>query len=56
MLDDSALNAAGGTKYGWKTAHLVEPNLKDPTAPVADFQIQDLEELRTVFSELFKTN
>lgn len=52
--DDSAINAAGGKKQGWKTAHVVEPEAKAPTAPVADHQIESLEELRTVFPELFK--
>ena len=56
FVDDSAINAAGGKAYGWKTAHLVEPGLDSPAEPVADFQIQDLEELRSVFPELFKSS
>ena len=54
FVDDSALNAAGGKAYGWKTAHLVEPVSKPPPEPVAHYQISNLEELRTVFPELFK--
>ena len=54
FVDDSAVNAAGGKKYGWKTAHLVEPDVDSPPKPVADFQISSLEELRTIFPELFK--
>ena len=54
FVDDSALNAAGAKKYGWKTVHLVEPESKAPTAPVADFQIESLEEIRSVFPDLFK--
>ncbi|KAI6788827.1 pyrimidine 5-nucleotidase [Hortaea werneckii] len=54
FVDDSALNARGGKEYGWKSAHLVEPSSKAPEAPVADFQISDLEELRTVFPEVFR--
>jgi pyrimidine and pyridine-specific 5'-nucleotidase len=54
VLDDSGLNAAAGKAYGWKTAHLVEPESKAPPQPVADFEIRNLEELRTVFAELFK--
>ena len=54
IADDNGLNAAGGKQYGWKTAHLVEPDSQRPIAPVADFEIQSLEELRTVFPELFK--
>ncbi len=52
--DDSALNAAAAKKYGWKAAHLVEPVSQPPPEPVADHQIQSLEELRTIFPELFK--
>jgi len=48
------LNAEAGTKYGWKSAHLVEPDAKAPPKPVSDFQISNLEELREVFPELFK--
>ena len=55
FVDDSGLNVEGGTKYGWKTAHLVEANTKSPEKQTGDFQIADLEELRTVFSELFKS-
>lgn len=54
-VDDSGLNAKGGKDFGWKTAHLVEPGSKAPAKPVAQHQIQNLEELRTVFPELFKT-
>lgn len=54
FVDDSAVNAAGGKKYGWKTAHLVEPDVDSPPKPVADFEISSLEELRTIFPELFK--
>lgn len=54
FVDDSLINAEGGKKYGWKTAHLVEEETAAPSSPVADYQIRDLEELRTVFAELFK--
>ena len=54
FVDDSAINARGGTAYGWKTAHLVEPSVKAPPEPVCDHQISDLEELRTIFPEVFK--
>jgi pyrimidine and pyridine-specific 5'-nucleotidase len=54
-VDDSGINARGGTAYGWKTAHLVEPGLSEPPPePVADFQIQSLYELPEVFPELFR--
>ncbi|TKA24873.1 hypothetical protein B0A50_06602 [Salinomyces thailandicus] len=54
FVDDSGLNAKAAKAFGWKAAHLVEPMSQGPEAPVADFQIADLEELRTVFAELFK--
>ncbi|KAK3067761.1 suppressor of deletion of TFIIS [Teratosphaeriaceae sp. CCFEE 6253] len=54
FVDDSALNAEAATEYGWRAAHLVEPLMKSPEQPVADFQIAHLEELRTIFPELFK--
>jgi pyrimidine and pyridine-specific 5'-nucleotidase len=54
FVDDSALNAEAAKLYGWKTAHLVEAESKAPEKPVAHHQIQQLEELRTVFPEVFK--
>jgi len=54
FVDDSALNVEGAKAYGWKTAHLVEPNSTAPEKPKADFQISNLEELRTVFAEVFR--
>jgi pyrimidine and pyridine-specific 5'-nucleotidase len=53
FVDDSALNCKGAKAYGWKVAHLVEPDAKAPEKPVADYQIQDLEELRQIFPEVF---
>jgi pyrimidine and pyridine-specific 5'-nucleotidase len=55
-LDDSGLNAAAAKKYGWNTAHLVEPTAKSPPEPVAHHQISNLEELRKVFPEVFKSS
>lgn len=55
-LDDSALNAAAAMKYGWKCAHLVEPDAKSPPEPVSQHQISNLQDLRKVFPEVFKTS
>ena len=55
-VDDSALNARAGKAFGWKSAHLVEPGTGRPPEPVANYQIENLEELRTIFSELFKSS
>ena len=52
-IDDSFINAVGGKAYGWKTIHLVEPSEKSPETPAADHQIQELEELRTIWPDLF---
>jgi pyrimidine and pyridine-specific 5'-nucleotidase len=54
--DDSALNAAAAMKYGWKCAHLVEPEAKSPPEPVSQHQISNLQDLRKVFPEVFKTS
>jgi pyrimidine and pyridine-specific 5'-nucleotidase len=56
LLDDSGLNAAAAKKYGWNTAHLVEPTAKSPPEPVGHHQISNLEELREVFPEVFKSS
>jgi pyrimidine and pyridine-specific 5'-nucleotidase len=54
--DDSALNAAAAMKYGWKCAHLVEPDAKSPPEPVSQHQISNLQDLRKVFPEVFKSS
>jgi len=56
LLDDSGLNAAAAKKYGWNTAHLVEPTATSPPEPVAHHQISNLQELRKVFPEVFKSS
>jgi pyrimidine and pyridine-specific 5'-nucleotidase len=56
ILDDSGLNAAAAKRYGWNTAHLVEPTATSPPEPVAHHQISNLEELRKVFPEVFKSS
>ena len=55
-VDDNEINSAGGKAFGWKTAHFVEPDSNAPLSPVADYQIQNLEEIRSVFPELFKAS
>ncbi|GAB7359047.1 hypothetical protein MBLNU230_g5119t1 [Neophaeotheca triangularis] len=54
FVDDSALNARAGKAYGWRSVHLVEPDAKAPPEPACDYQIANLEELRTIFPEVFK--
>ncbi|KAI4739941.1 pyrimidine 5-nucleotidase [Aureobasidium sp. EXF-12298] len=55
FVDDSALNAAGATKLGWTAAHLVEPGVTAPVAQVSKYQISNLEELRSIFPQFFKS-
>lgn len=55
LLDDSAINAAGATKLGWTAAHLVEPGVTAPAAKVSKYQISNLEELRGIFPQFFKS-
>jgi len=54
FVDDSYINSKGAQGMGWTTAHLVEKDERVPEVQASKFMIRDLEELRTVFSELFK--
>ncbi|OJJ01646.1 hypothetical protein ASPVEDRAFT_41250 [Aspergillus versicolor CBS 583.65] len=54
FVDDSGLNCRHAATRGWQVAHLVEPELRAPKVPVSQYQIRDLEELRTCFPSLFK--
>ncbi|KAF2668199.1 pyrimidine 5'-nucleotidase [Microthyrium microscopicum] len=57
FVDDSYLNAAASQRYGWTTAHLIEPSEKKlPRTPASAHQIRSLEELRTIFPDFFKTS
>ncbi|KAI4842004.1 pyrimidine 5-nucleotidase [Aureobasidium sp. EXF-8845] len=55
FVDDSAINAAGATKMGWTAAHLVEPGVTAPSAQVSQYQVSNLEELRKIFPQFFKS-
>ncbi|KAL4780358.1 Haloacid dehalogenase-like hydrolase-domain-containing protein [Aspergillus varians] len=54
FVDDSGLNCKHAAARGWQVAHLVEPGLPEPRVPASQFQIRDLEELRTCFPHLFR--
>ncbi|KAL5336429.1 Haloacid dehalogenase-like hydrolase-domain-containing protein [Aspergillus crustosus] len=56
FVDDSGLNCTAAAARGWQVAHIVEPGLPEPKAQASQFQIRDLEELRTIFPHLFKTS
>ncbi|KAL4870055.1 hypothetical protein BDV12DRAFT_166513 [Aspergillus spectabilis] len=56
FVDDSGLNCKAAAARGWQVAHIVEPGLPVPQVQASQFQIRDLEELRTCFPHLFKTS
>lgn len=55
FVDDSSLNCKAAKQLGWTAAHLIEPDGTPLQAPVSQFQIQNLLELRTIFPHLFKS-
>lgn len=55
VADDSAINATGAQKMGWTAVHLVEPDATAPVQPASQHQISDLEQLRDLFPEFFKS-
>lgn len=54
LLDDSGANVKAADALGWTSVHLVESSEPTPVAPASKYQVRDLEELRTVFPQLFK--
>jgi pyrimidine and pyridine-specific 5'-nucleotidase len=56
FVDDSYINAKGAQEFGWSTVHLVEPGEKVPEQQASKYVARDLEELRAIFPELFKTH
>ncbi|MCJ1249495.1 hypothetical protein MMC30_006719 [Trapelia coarctata] len=56
FIDDSYGNCREAQARGWKTAHLIEPDDPLPATPASKFQIRSLEELRTIWPQLFKTS
>ncbi|KAF2239807.1 pyrimidine 5-nucleotidase [Viridothelium virens] len=55
FVDDSAINVTGGEAFGWTCVHLVEPDLPLPETKACKYQIRNLEELRTLFPQFFKS-
>lgn len=55
-IDDAYSNAQAAQKLGWTAVHLVEPSVESPQTMAAKYQIQNLEELRTIFPEFFTVN
>ncbi|XHG06288.1 hypothetical protein AWENTII_009493 [Aspergillus wentii] len=54
FIDDSFLNCKHASVRGWRTVHFVESMVPAPQVPASEYAIQDLDELRTLFPELFK--
>ncbi|KAE8144773.1 Haloacid dehalogenase-like hydrolase-domain-containing protein [Aspergillus avenaceus] len=54
FVDDSHLNCKHAAARGWKTAHIVEPEIPLPEVPASQHVIRNLEELRSCFPHLFK--
>ncbi|KAK0718230.1 Haloacid dehalogenase-like hydrolase-domain-containing protein [Lasiosphaeria miniovina] len=55
FVDDSYNNCKQAQELGWTTTHLVEEGVKVPRTQASKYQIRRLDELRTVFPELFKS-
>ncbi|KAF7846469.1 hypothetical protein BT93_L4296 [Corymbia citriodora subsp. variegata] len=55
FVDDSTINAIGATKFGWTAVHFVEPEVQPPSTQAAKYQISNLEELRDIFPQFFKS-
>ncbi|CAK7221129.1 Putative suppressor of disruption of TFIIS [Sporothrix curviconia] len=55
FVDDSYINCKGAKELGWTAAHLVEEGVSPPRTPASQFQIRTLDELRTVYPQLFKS-
>lgn len=56
FLDDSFINVKAAHERGWKVAHLLDENDPAPPQQASDHQIRSLEELRTIFPEVFKSS
>jgi pyrimidine and pyridine-specific 5'-nucleotidase len=49
------MNCKRAAELGWTTVHLVEEGIQPPPTPACQYQIKDLEELRTIFPQFFKS-
>ncbi|KAI5286595.1 hypothetical protein KEM54_006660 [Ascosphaera aggregata] len=54
--DDSALNCRAAQARGWNTIHFVEPSVTPPETPASRYSVRDLEELRGLFPQFFKSS
>ena len=49
------MNAKGAQAFGWTGIHFVEPARSSPRTPAAAHEISDLEKLREIFPDFFKS-
>ncbi|CAK7269201.1 Putative suppressor of disruption of TFIIS [Sporothrix epigloea] len=54
FTDDSYGNCKAAKDHGWTAVHLVEDGVSPPQTPASQFQITNLEELRSIFPDFFK--
>ncbi|KAL9597198.1 MAG: hypothetical protein Q9179_004350 [Wetmoreana sp. 5 TL-2023] len=55
FVDDSHLNCRHAQARGWTTAHLLEPDMPEPAERASRYQIRDLNSLRSIFPQFFRT-
>lgn len=55
FVDDSHINCKHAHERGWKTVHLVEPDVPEPSTKACEHQISSLYQLPGLFPELMKT-
>lgn len=53
--DDSYSNCVKAKEFGWTAAHLVEDGLPVPRTPASQYQIRDLQELRDIYPQFFRS-
>lgn len=54
-VDDSHSNCSGAQKAGWIAIHYLEKDLPEPSQPAGQYCIRNLEQLRDVLPQFFKT-
>ncbi|KAK8206964.1 Haloacid dehalogenase-like hydrolase-domain-containing protein [Phyllosticta capitalensis] len=55
FVDDSFINCKAAMALGWTAAHYVESSEPEPPQQASQYHIHDLEELRTIFPQFFRT-
>ncbi|KIW08970.1 pyrimidine 5'-nucleotidase, variant [Verruconis gallopava] len=55
FVDDSYMNVKAAASLGWTAVHLLYPSQPRPPTPASEYQIQNLQELRKIFPQFFKS-